>query len=380
MTAPPQLSANLFDACLRAAERSLANPLAGTVAVRNAIGCLSRFADDHRRAMADGGERRRAAQRGADRLHQQITGTALPALAGFFEATMGATSAAPADPPAIDAVSPAEAATLLSAIVKWQQASRSGTEAGALAARVGAALGEQATIRVDRFKSQHSPEDAPDYRVVAADLSTLDDMILVARHLDRPQTAEQIARLRDHYGRTALLAALAIIRRGTDDPDMFVHFDIAAMLVSVEHVVLVIVRTLDTVEQERTHAHPHVETVSEPVVRDFASGLVRLAPNYVRMLANTVSRAGRTVPEFGFSVLRVLLQINHLIRILHHHLRDAHLADVANKIAADVAELRGKLLITASEDPDLAARMSAALEALSAEPAVGAGTGRSPAG
>ena len=46
MTAPPQLSENMFAACQRAVERGLANPLAGPVAVRNAIGCLSRFAED----------------------------------------------------------------------------------------------------------------------------------------------------------------------------------------------------------------------------------------------------------------------------------------------------------------------------------------------
>ncbi|WPZ34634.1 hypothetical protein T8K17_00535 [Thalassobaculum sp. OXR-137] len=370
----------MFDACLRAVERSLVHPLAGPVAISNAIACLSRFADDHRRAMAEGGELRRAAQQGAVRLQRQITGTALPALAKLFEDTESSPSLTAAGPDGSEPVSAVEAATLLAAIASWQHASGSGTEAGALAARVGAALAQQAKRRVDRFKAQQSPEDAPDYRAVAADLAFLDETIRVARHLNRPQSAAEIGRLRDHYGRVALISALAVIQRGTDNADMFVHFDIAAMLVSVEHVVVVISRTLDAVEEERAHAHPHVETVSEPVVRDFASGLMRLAPNYVRMLKNTVSGVGKAVPEFGFSVLRVLLQITRLIRILHYHLHDGRLADAANKIAADVAELRGKLLITASDDPDLAARIISALEALSADPIPGAADGRDAAG
>ncbi len=363
MAAHPRLSANMFDACLRAAERSLDAPLASTATLRNAIACLSRFGDDHRRAMADGGELRRAAQAGAARLQKQIAGTVLPALAGLFDAAAARGWQAEDAP---EAVTPLEAAALLSALTEWQRASGSGTEAGAQAVRLCTRMTADAKACVDRFKSLQRPEDSPDYRAAATDLAQLEAMIRLAGRLNQTKPQAELRRLRDHYAKTALLSALGVIDRGGDAADMFVHFDIAAMLVSVEHVVAVISRTIDVVEQEREHSHPHVETLSEHVVRDFASGLMRLAPTYVRMLKNTAAARGTAAPEFGFSVLRVLLQITRLIRILHYHLDDETLADAANKIVADVSDLRGKLLHTARNDQPLLLRMHETLDSLAA--------------
>ncbi|SDF44472.1 hypothetical protein SAMN05660686_01380 [Thalassobaculum litoreum DSM 18839] len=382
MAAHPRLSANMFDASLRAVEHGLVSPLGGTVAVHNAVRCLSRFGDDFRRAMAEGGDLRRTAQSGASRLQRQIVVDVLPSLAQAFDDAARESWRNPgADTKEDAAVGPLDAAALLGALAAWQRASGSGTEASALIKRIGARMAAEATDRVDRFKALQSPEDSPDYRAAMVDLAAMEAMIRVAARLDDRQAMAEVGRLRDHYAKIALLSALTVIDRGGDAADMFVHFDIAAMLVSVEHVVAVISRTLDVVERERTHAHPHVETISEHVVRDFASGLLRLAPNYVRMLKNTVSKTGTAVPEFGFSILRVLLQITRLIRILHHHLPDGGLAEVANKIAADVAELRGKLLDTARNDQLLLARMHEALDALAAAPHIatppGAGADRS---
>lgn len=365
MTAQPRLSANVFEASLRAAERGLDDPLAGTVAIHNAIGCLSRFATDYRRAMADGGELRRLARSGSERLQRRLVADVLPPIADALDAAARENwQRCSAEPEAIDAVVPLEVAALLGALSVWQRASGTGSEAAALSRRTGTRMTADATARVERFKTQQSPEDSPDYRAVASDVAAIETMIRLAGRLDERQIATDLARVRDHYAKTALLAALTVMDRGGDAADMFVHFDIAAMLVSVEHVVVVISRTLDLVENEREHAHPHVETISEHVVRDFASGLMRLAPNYVRMLKNTTSGSGAAVPEFGFSILRVLLQITRLIRILHHHLHDGGLADAANRIAADVADMRGKLLQTARNDHALRDRISETLDAV----------------
>lgn len=367
MTAQSRMSANMVEAGLRAAERGLVDPLAGTVALRNAIACLSRFGDDYRRAMAEGGEVRRVAQDGARRLQRRIVSDVLPALAEVFDAAALGNWQTRARPDAVEAVTPLEAAALLGVLAPWQRASDTGTEAGALTARICAQMTTDAKARVARFKTLQSPVDSPDYRAVAADLVALEAMIRLAGRLGHRHALEEIVRLRDHYAKTALLSALDVIDRGSGSADMFAHFDIAAMLVSVEHVVVVISRTLDVVERERQHAHPHVETISEHVARDFAAGLMRLAPNYVRMLKNTASGPGSAVPEFGFSILRVLLQIDRLIRILYHYLHDDRLAEATSKIAADVADLRGKLLQTVQNDPDLLARMREALNSAPAE-------------
>lgn len=358
----------MFDACLRAVERALLDPLAGTVALRNAIGCLSRFGDDYRRALADGGDLRRAAQNGVGRLHRQIVSNVLPALTEVFDAAAARNWETDADEDAIEAVTPLEAAALVGALAAWQRASASGTEAGLLANRVCVQMMTHARATLDRFKAQQSPEDSPDYRAVSTDLVAMEAMIRVAGQLDHRHAMEEIRRLRDHYAKTALLAALNVMDRGAAEADMFVHFDIAAMLVSVEHVVLVISRTLDVVENELKDAHPHVETVSEHVVRDFAAGMLRLEPTYRRMLRNAATGSGASVPEFAFSILRVLLQIARLIRILHHPLRDDSLAEATDRIAADLTDLRGKLLHTARNDPDLLTRMRDALDAAAVMP------------
>lgn len=371
MAAHPRLSANMFATCLQAAERGLADPLSDTVAVHNAIQCLSQFGDDYRRAMAEGGELRRAAKGGANQLQRQIVGDVLPILAQAFAAAARENRwNSRTDPDGVEAVTPLEASALLGALAAWQRASGSGTEASALIKRIGAQMATDAASRVDRFKALQSPEDSPDYRAAMADLGAMETMIRLAARLDDRQAMAEVGRLRDHYAKTALLSALNVIDRGGDSADMFVHFDIAAMLVSVEHVVAVISRTLDIVERERTHAHPYVETISEHVVRDFTAGLLRLAPNYVRMLRNTVSVSGTSIPEFGFSILRVLLQITRLIRIIHYYLPDVGLAGAANEVAADVAELRGKLLHTARNDQVLVARMHEALDAFVTDPVI----------
>jgi uncharacterized protein YkwD len=89
------------------------------------------------------------------------------------------------------------------------------------------------------------------------------------------------------------------------------------------------------------------------------------------MLKNTTSDQARAVPEFGFSILRVLVQMTRLIRILHLHMPDGSLAEAANKIAADAADLRGKLLHSARTDESLLQRMREALDALAAAPLPG---------
>ena len=368
----------MFDACLRAAERSLLAPLADTAALRNAIGCLTRLGEDYRRAMADGGDLRRRARDGAGRLQRQIVEDVLPDLSQLFDEAARGNWQPTADQDALEAVTPLEAAALLGALAAWQRVSASGDHARLLAGRICARMTADSSARTDRFKALQSPQDSPDYRAAAADLAAMEAMIRLAGRLDHRHAMDEIGRLRDHYAKTALLSALGVIDRSAAEADMFVHFDIAAMLVSVEHVVVVISRTLDVVEHERKSAHPHVETVSEHVVRDFAAGLMRLAPNYARMLKNAATGSGASVPEFGFSILRVLLQIIRLIRILHHHLRDDALAEVTTKVTAEIADLRGHLLHTARHDPDLLARLRDTLDAVSAPPPAASVSTREP--
>ena len=353
-----------FDATHGEMDRALADPLASGVAIRHATACLARYAGSYRSAVASGGDLRRSAEQSRSRLRQRSIRIVLPALDGYFKAAAERNWMDPEDPQSAEIVTLREAACLLSTLAAWERAETTDTDANALLAGICTRMLDDARRRVDHFKTQLSPEDSPDYRAVAANLVAFEAMVHVASYLDHASTAEMLAHLRDHYVKSALLAALAVIQRAEEDPDMFVHFDVAAMLVSVEHVVVVISRTIAIVDRERETAHPHVETKSEHVVREFASGLQRLAPSYLRMLRNALSVHGSPVPEFGFSVLRVLVQITRLIRILHHLLRDDMLADTAHAVALEVATARETLLEAAAVDPDLLVRVQEALDAI----------------
>lgn len=358
----PSLTA--FDATHREMDRALADPLASGVAIRSATACLTRYASSYRSAVASGGDLRRSAERSRSRLRQRSIQTVLPALDSYFKAAAERDWMEPEDPESAETVTLREAASLLSTLAAWERAETTDTDANALLAGICTRMLDEARRRVDRFKTELSPEDSPDYRAVAANLVVFETMVHVASYLDHTSTAETLAHLRDHYVKSALLAALAVIQRAEEDPDMFVHFDVAAMLVSVEHVVVVISRTLAIVDRERETAHPHVETKSEHVVRDFSVGLQRLAPSYLRMLRNALSVHGKSVLEFAFSILRVLVQITRLIRILHQLLKDDGLAETADAIALDVTTARETLLETAAVDPELLVRVQGALDAI----------------
>ncbi|MDF1791467.1 MAG: hypothetical protein P1U88_06120 [Thalassobaculaceae bacterium] len=371
MPAHAPLNPDTFDALEREMERALVDPFASSVAMRTATGCVIRFASAYRSAVASGGVLRQSAERGNAHLRHRLVRTLLPTLEEVFTALAETNWHWDDERPSIEGTAPPDAAGLLKAVAEWERANTTNTDANALVDRLCARMTDDAKRCVDRFKADQSPEDAPDYRAVTTSIVTFEALINLAVRLGRPTSAEEIVRLRDHHVKTALLAALAVIQRADDHTDMFVHFDVAAMLVSVEHVVAVISTTLAVVDREREHAHPHVETVSEHVVRDFAKGLIRLAPSYVKMLRKAMSVQGKAVPEFGFSLLRVLVQITRLIRSLHHMLRDPGLADAADGIAADVADLRGNLLETATIDPEMLVRVQEALDAILPSPAPG---------
>lgn len=361
MTVRTPLELDTFDAMQRELERALADPLATSVALRTATGCISRHGAACRKAMASGGDLRRAADQGRTRIRRQLLQSTLPALDGYFEDLADRGWRDEAAAASIEDITAREAAGLLKALAEWERTATTDTEVNALVSRICTRMVGDARRSVDRFKAEQSPEDSPDYRAVAETLAVFEAMIFLASHLDRPKAAEEIGQHRDHYAKTALLAALTVIQRAEDAADMFVHFDIATMLVSVENVVVVISRTLAVVDRERDRSHPHVEAMSEHVVRDFAMGLKRLAPAYQRMLRNSVAMQETAVPQFAFSVLRVLVQIARLIRILHHLIYDASLAVAADGIAEDIVAVQASLRRIAASDPDLLSRLDDAL-------------------
>ncbi len=367
MSARAPLDLAAYDKVQQALERALADPLATSSAARAAAGCADGHREASRRALAQGGALRRAAEQGRLRVRQCLRDTALPAIDRFFAGLATRSWQDDGASLSIEDVTPQEAAVLLRALAEWERSGSTDTEVNALVSKVCTRMTADAKTCVDRFKAEQSPEDAPDYRAVATTLVMFEAMIYLAAHLRRDAAAAEIGRQRDHYAKTALLAALSVIQRAEETTDMFVHFDIAAMLVSVENVVVVISRTIAVIDRERDQSHPFVETVSEHVVRDFANGLKRLAPTYLRMLRNATAR-DNAVPQFAFSVVQVLVQLARLLRILHHLLQDPALAAGADEIGADVGAMGERLRQIAAGDPDQLGRLDGAIDALGSTP------------
>lgn len=359
-----QVAEREFTGIQNALERALADPLATGASARTAAECAERHGEACRRAMAAGGAARRAADHGRNRIRRQLVGTTLPAIDAYFTAL--AERSWKDDATLSREVSPPEVADLLRWLAVWERTVTTDSDANALVAKICSRMSRDARTWVERFKAQQTPTDSPDYRAISAALAALEDMTGLACRLDRPAAVREIALQRDHCAKSALLGALAVIERADDTADMFVHFDIAAMLVSVEHMVSVIARTIAVVDRERDQAHPHVESTSEHVVRDFASGLCRLAPSYRRMLQKSIATQQSAAPQFAFSILRVLVQLARLIRILHHLTGDDALAQAADRIAADIDAVREPLRARAADDPDLLSRVDEALDALGA--------------
>lgn len=257
-----------------------------------------------------------------------------------------------------------EVAGLLRGLADWERRLTTNAEVNALVSTVCRRMTAEAKKSVDQFKGELSPEDAPDYRAVTDTLARLEAMIHFATSVDRKPAADEIRQFRDHYAKTALQSALAVIQRAEETADMFVHFDVAAMLVSVENIVAVLSRAIHIVDQERDAGHPHVETVSEHVVRDFANGLKRLSPAYQRMLRSAVSERTTPVPQFVLSVVRVLVQLARVTRILHHLTGDPTLASAAEDIADSLQQESPRVRRIMVGSPELLTRLDDAFKAL----------------
>lgn len=344
-----------------ALERALADPLTTSASARTAAECAERHRGVCRRAIAAGGATRRVADQGRNRISRQVVETTLPAIDGYFTAL--AERSWKDDATLSREVSPPEVANLLRSLAVWERTVTTDSDANTLVAKICNRMSRDAKTWVERFKAQQTPTDSPDYRAISTALAAFEDMTGLASRLDRPAAVGDIALQRDHCAKSALLGALAVIERADDTADMFVHFDIAAMLVSVENIVSAIARTIAVIDRERDRAHPHVESTSEHVLRDFASGLCRLVPSYRRMLQTSTATQQTAAPQFAFSVLRVLVQLARLIRTLHHMTGDDALALAADQIAADIDAARAPLRQRA-DDPELLSRLDEVLAAL----------------
>jgi len=362
------LDLRTFDTMQRELERALIDPLSTSVTVGAATDCVLRHADAHRRAMAAGGDLRRSAERGRATVRRILLSGVLESIDAYFAGLAERAWSDDDAPVSIEDVTPQEAAALLKALAEWERALTTESDVNALASRVCARATADARKAVERFKAEQSPEDAPDYRQVARNLVMFEAMIHMATQLGRQGDADEIGRLRDHYAKSSLLAALDVIRRADDDADMFVHFDVAAMLVSVENVVVVISRTIAVIDRERDSAHPHFEAMSEHVVRDFGRGLASLAPTYLRMLRTAAAMEDKAVPQFVFSVARVLVQLARLVRILNHLDRSEVLTVCDDTITEGVLSEQDRLRRVMARDPDLLTRLEATLGAIGIGP------------
>jgi hypothetical protein len=361
MTQRPPLELSEFDTKQRELEKSLVDPLASCTAAHIATGYLEYHGKTCRRAIASGGDLRRTAEQGRARIRRHLLQTLLPAIDGYFGTLGERLSRDQGAPASLEDLRPRDVADLLRSLADWERTVTTDTEVTGLISKVCSRMAADARTRVDQLKAEQSPEDSPDFRAVAAMLAAFEEMIALATRLDRQTAAQEIGQQRDHAAKSALLAGLAVLDRAENNADMFVHFDVAAMLVSFENVVVVIARTAELVDQELDDTPPYIESTSENIIRAFAAGLKRVVPSYRRMLKNSIATPDRAVPQFVLSVVRVLVQIARLMRLLTRLLGDESLDGLADRIAKQIAGSQGPLRKISCHDPSLLSRMEQAL-------------------
>lgn len=297
---------------------------------------------------AGDGTERQAARVAIQELADLASAKVKPGLEHYFSSqnVFKRADAEPMDTSTIDAMR--EATTLLKALAGWQRKLDVGSDMSNLIARICDDAVRLSARCVEEFKKLQSPDDFPDYRVAARNLLKLDSAAWLLMEFDRTRQAEEVRRLGNHHGKIALLSALDVIDRQGEHSDVFAHFDIAAMLVSFEDMVVVISQIFALVDREKKeNDHPYIETLSENVLYRFEKGLFRLSGNYRKMFGRAMSGDGTKVPSVILSLVRVQVQIARIATLFHQLTGSETLAGVARKItedlSADAAEVEQRL-------------------------------------
>ncbi|NQW09846.1 MAG: hypothetical protein HQ481_08225 [Alphaproteobacteria bacterium] len=357
-----------FETLHAALKRALADPLATSGTVALAAARLDDHAAKCRSLLAGDSAERLAVRAAIEEISTLANAKVKPRLAAYFadQNVFLRNDLKPVDTPWTVPV--AEVVAFLKALVAWERRLGAGAELNAFMARVCDEALALSVRCVKEFKQLQSPDDFPDYRTAAHNLLKLDSVALLLVELDRLKQAEEVRRLSHHHGKIALLSALDVIDRHVASKDIYAHFDIAAMLVSFEDIVMVITQVSALVDQERgENPHPYVETLSEHVLLRFEKGLFQLTRSYLQSFDKAMSDDAGQAPSIILSIVRILVQIARIATLLQHLTGSKSLAGVVRKISTALNAGAERAMGLLARSPDRQKRLReiyAALEAL----------------
>lgn len=188
-------------------------------------------------------------------------------------------------------------------------------------------------VRIERHLQVCSDEDFPDVRLLARDILRVEAVEWVVGIAGGPAQARDLRHLAHHAARKAVQWAGQVFDRFKAEPDEFSHFDAVATLSAVDDLLVVILRILESDQDDRrAGSHPFVLTLGEQALQDFANGLEHMTRRYLE-IAETHLLAEGAAGAFVLSVLQLLqriLRLGHAL-LLTVDIMEIHLNHAATR-------------------------------------------------
>lgn len=274
---------------------------------------LQAHGDELRAARADSLAMREAAEQSAATVATHLA----EVIGTMLLARLSAALPVSDDPEAVRSAGEASAvdyAEATAAVFAWEAAVGSHTRLrGMIQSRLNA-ITRACRTRIETHLRVRSDDDFPDVRLLARDILRIEAVEWVVGIAGGPAQARELRQLAHHAARQAVQWAGRVFERFQAEPDEFSHFDAVATLSAVDDLLVVILRVLESDQDDRrAGSHPFVLTLGEQALQDFANGLEHMSRRYLEIAEAHLLAEGAA----GAFVLSVLQLLQRILRLGH---------------------------------------------------------------